>query len=397
MIRAALALLALQAGAQDSKEAEKIEKARSTLLRAAPKPYAAFISADPAKGEVALRLENETAEKAMPIDADAEIRVRGGWGRLEDLAKGERVWTWMRIGRDGKPRAVILIADEISEQDIHQVPYTLAAVDVAKREVVIKRKLDGKTEQSRALKAPEPPAQEGEEYAFGSTRVKLGGTVYVRTAGAELLGLVGAEGLAALKREQRERLDRRLKEEGLQGTVAALHGVVGEVEIVVDHEAMRWARSLKPKDLVKLGLEKPAAAVVVDVRPWNERTRLTLGAGGRDLADLRVGQRLRVLVPEPAAEVLASRFPPDAGRAREGAARTEWFLSSTYCSCSIAGDGCTGMFYTLAACNTMNCGMPNRVRKFVAPLLEKGLSDREVLESMEKEFGPAIWRSHLLR
>jgi len=55
------------------------------------------------------------------------------------------------------------------------------------------------------------------------------------------------------------------------------------------------------------------------------------------------------------------------------------------------------MFYTLSACNTMKCGMPNRVRNFVTPLLEKGLSDKEVLERMEAEFGPGIWRPHLLR
>ena len=55
------------------------------------------------------------------------------------------------------------------------------------------------------------------------------------------------------------------------------------------------------------------------------------------------------------------------------------------------------MFYTLAACNTMTCGMPNQVRKFVRPLLDKGLSDREVFEAMEKEYGPSMWKSHLLR
>ena len=72
-------------------------------------------------------------------------------------------------------------------------------------------------------------------------------------------------------------------------------------------------------------------------------------------------------------------------------------LASTYCSCSIAGDVCTGMFYTLAACNTMTCGMPKRVRGFVGPLIEKGLTDREIFEKMEAELGPAIWKPHLLR
>jgi hypothetical protein len=55
------------------------------------------------------------------------------------------------------------------------------------------------------------------------------------------------------------------------------------------------------------------------------------------------------------------------------------------------------MFYTLAACNTMKCAMPNRVRGFIRPLLAKGLSDADVLGEMEKEYGAAIWRPHLLR
>lgn len=55
------------------------------------------------------------------------------------------------------------------------------------------------------------------------------------------------------------------------------------------------------------------------------------------------------------------------------------------------------MVYTLAACNSMKCGMPNRVRGFVRPLVEKGLTDKEILAEMEREFGAAIWRSHLLK
>jgi hypothetical protein len=117
-----------------------------------------------------------------------------------------------------------------------------------------------------------------------------------------------------------------------------MHALVGEVEVVVDHEAMKWARALKPGDVVKILFDKPVSAAVLETRPWNERTRVTLALSGRELADARVGQRIRLGVPEPAAEILKSRLPPDAGRAREGAARLEWFLESTYCSCSIAGD-----------------------------------------------------------
>jgi hypothetical protein len=170
--------------------------------------------------------------------------------------------------------------------------------------------------------------------------VKAGGALYVRTTGSELLGVADAVGVSSMKETQKGALEERWKRDGIPATLGAMHALVGEVEVVVDHEAMKWARALKVNDVVKIRVEKekPINAAVLDVRPWNERTRVTLAVSGRDLADARVGQRIRLSVPEPAAEVLKSRLPPDAGRPREGAARLEWFLESTYCSCSIAGD-----------------------------------------------------------
>lgn len=376
---AALLLIA----SQDS-DADKITKDRASLLRTAQKPLATFVGAE--RGQVRLVPDKETAEKAWAVDPEAEVRVQGWWGRLEDLAPGERVWAWVRLDRAGKPRAVFMIADELSEQDIHQVPYTLASLDVEKGEVALKRTLDRKNEQTRTLRLR--AAADG---------LKPGDTVYVQTAGEEVRRIVNAEGLTALKEAQKARVEERLRKDGLPGTVTALHALIGEVEISFDHEGMRWARALKGGEIVRVNLESPIKAAVTEVRPWNERTRVSLVAVGRELADLSVGQRVKVAVPEPAADILRSKIPPDAGRPRDPAARAEWFLASTYCSCSIAGDGCTGMFYTLAACNSMKCGMPNRVRGFVRPLIQKGLPDSEILERMEEEYGPAIWKPHLLK
>ncbi len=383
MIRTAATILGLLWAAQDPGTVEKISKERTTLLRTALKTHAAFAGFDPARGEVRLHVEGEKDERTWPIDADAEVRIHGVWGGLEDLVKGERVWVWVRPDREKKPRAIFMIADEISEQEIHRVPYRIVTTDP----LVIGRKLDGKTEQSRTLK----PA------AGVAVQAKPGDTVYVQTAGGDLVRIVDADGLAALKAEQRERLAARWRKDGLPGSVATVHIPTGEIEVVLDHEAMRWGRALKPGDAVTLRFADPVKAAVLEMRPWNERTRLTLAVVGRELPELEGIRRVRVAVPEPSAELLATMIPPDAGRPREGAARVDWFLSSTYCNCSIAGDVCTGMFYTLSGCNSMTCGMPKRVRGFVAPLLEKGLSDKEVLGAMEKEFGEGIWRPHLLR
>ncbi|HLF93808.1 MAG TPA: hypothetical protein VJB14_10105 [Planctomycetota bacterium] len=400
----ALAALSLLAAVQNPPPPDSIQKERATLLRSALKPYGAFQGVD-RDGRLLLRAEGEKEDKAWTVDPDAEIRLRGTWGAIEDLVPGERLWVWIRLDRESKPRAVFMITDEISEQDIHQVLYTLVSADAVEKSVVVRRKLDGKKEQTRTLKVHPSAAlsREGDDFVFRSAspetvaRARPEASVYVQTANEEIVRLVDVEGLAKLKEAQKARVEERWRKIGLPGTLVGLHLLSGEIDLAMDHEAMRWARSLKSGDLVTLKLAKPVQAMVQEVRPWYERTRLTLVCAGRNLADVAAGHRIRLGITEPAAEALASRLPTDSGRPREAAARAEWMLASTYCACSIAGDGCTGMYYTLAACNGMTCGMPNRVRKFVKPLIEKGDSDREVFERMETEFGLSIWKPHLLR
>jgi hypothetical protein len=393
-----LALLVVFAAPQDPKGAEKILKERATLLRSTKKLYALFLEADPRKNEIRLRSEESGQEMIWTVDVDAEIRVHGWWGALEDLKRGDRLWFWVRPEREGRPPAVLMVADEISEQDIHQIPYALGSIDAARRRVELRRKPDGKKEEVRSLEmsAALTLSDEG-ELLLGTARAKPRDTVFVQTSGRELLRWVSPEGLADLKRLQKERLEARWRKNGLPGSVTGLHAVTGEIEILLDHEGMRWGRFLKGGDPVKIHLEKDLDAVALEVRPWNERTRVLLATSGKEIADVPLGGRLRIGIPEPPSEILASRLPSDAGRVREGSARAEWVLASTYCACSIAGDGCTGMYYTLASCNGMTCGMPNRVRKFLAPLIEKRMPDKELFEAMEKEFGPAIWKPHLLR
>ena len=362
---------------------DPIAKERTSLLRHSLKPHAAFLGMT-SDGRVRLRVENDPQEKEWPLDPEAEVRVHGTWGAVADLAVGERVWAWVRVDRKNEPRAVFMIADEISEQDIHQVPYTVASVEA--RTVVVRRKLDGKTEQSRTLKV-----------AASLAMPKVGEELYIQTSGEELVRVATAETLVALKAAQTAKLEKRWRLEGLPGTVTGLHLLSGEIELTLDHEAIRWGRSLKSGDKVELNLGKDVEASVIEVRPWYERTRVTMASIGVNLSDVTVGRRIRLSIEEPKAEVLKSPIPLDAGRPREAGARAEWMLASTYCGCTIHGDVCTGMFYTLAACNTMTCNMPNQVRKFVRPLIDKGMSDKEIFEGMEKEFGASIWKPHLLR
>src|SRR5262249_48859091 len=119
---------------------------------------------------------------------------------------------------------------------------------------------------------------------------------------------------------------------------------------------------------------------------------------GTDQTDLSVGQRTRLKMTAPSEEVDTAQLPPDLDQPRTKPERVEWFLASIYCTCKVKGDGCTGHFYTLASCNPNACGMPNQMRKTVAALVDKGLTDKQIFEELlkMKEHGPDLLRAHLI-
>jgi hypothetical protein len=94
--------------------------------------------------------------------------------------------------------------------------------------------------------------------------------------------------------------------------------------------------------------------------------------------------------------VESAALPPDIGQPRSKAERVEWFLASIYCTCGVPGDVCTGHFYTLASCNPNGCGMPNMMRREIAEMIDKGMTDRQIFEAILKEQGPGLLRPHLM-
>ena len=96
------------------------------------------------------------------------------------------------------------------------------------------------------------------------------------------------------------------------------------------------------------------------------------------------------------AEVENALLPPDIGRPRSKPERIDWFLASIYCTCGVAGDVCTGHFYTLASCNPNGCGMPNAVRKDIAGMIDQGWSDQQIFARLQKDQGPNLFHPHLM-
>jgi hypothetical protein len=395
---AALVAATPQAGpADDANDARKAannikEVAGSAeFLRLLPKRFAFLQNVDPARREVSLLIEGETLRKTWPLTPDAEVKFHGWWGRLDQFHLHDRVWVWFKTDRRQQPAAVAMLADELSEQDIHgRVLAVLARQD---RNVTLKV---GDQENRRKLKTTAATSVYCGKARASLNSLQVGEAVYVQSSGDEARLILDRPAFDLLRAEQKAALRKRWLDQGLPGTVSFLHIFSGEMDLLLDHEAMRWARSLKLGDKVTLQATPPIPAVVKSVQPWRERTQLRLVVNGVDQADLTAGQRLYLHMNAPPAEVENALLPPDIGLSRTRTERIEWFLASIYCPCGIAGDTCTGHFYTLASCNPNGCGMPRAMRQQIAQKIDRGLSDQQIFEALLKEQGPHLLHPHLM-
>jgi hypothetical protein len=369
---------------------DKVKEIAGTaeFLRSVPKYFATLKAVDTAQQRVTLLIEGETLPKVWSLVPDAEIKRAGWWARLDQFPPNDRVWVWFETDRRQQPRAVSMICDELSEQEIHGggvVLETHQGSDLTVKPAV------GKI---RTIRMDKSAVFRGSAKATVE-EFKKGEKVYVQTTpqGARLILDVAA--FAIQKDQQKATLRKIWTERGLPGTVVFLHRFSGEMDFVLDHEGMRWGRSLKPGDAVRLQTASPIPAVVKQVKPWRERTEVRLVVAAADMGDLTVGQRLALHMSPPVMDVDLAQLPPDIDRPRSKTERIEWFLASMYCPCGVSGDTCTGDFYTLASCNPNACGMPHFMRQTIAAKIDKGLTDRQIFEELLKEQGPDLLRQHL--
>ena len=106
--------------------------------------------------------------------------------------------------------------------------------------------------------------------------------------------------------------------------------------------------------------------------------------------------KLRGVAPLPESDdSLPTGLGYTAHSARE---RIDWLTATVYCPCMMHDD-CAGHFLTLAACNVgpvKPCGMALRIRAEIAGMLDEGLADRQVLETLREHHGPKVLRPHML-
>ncbi len=310
----------------------KMIAGKAEFLRLLPKLFGVVRAVDAKAHTVTLLLDGDKVAKVWNVEPDAEVKIAGWWGRLEQLKAGDKIWVWLKLDRHKNPISVAMIADAASAAEIRFDPLAKAK----------------------------------------------------------------PEAVAVDSSLQKDWLRKLWIVEGLPGSLAFVHNFSGELDLLLDHEAMRWGRSLKAGDAVELTGDAPIKAIVKSVAPWRERTQVRLVVGELQASELKPGQRIHLKMATPAKDVEDSAYPPDLGRERTKDERVEWFLASIYCSCRVGKDTCTGMFYTLASCNPNGCGMPNFTRDEIRDFIAKGKTDKEIWDALLKDRGPLMLKPHLL-
>lgn len=354
------------------------------FLRLLPKPFATIKAIDAKARTVTLMLDGEKVSKVWPVEPDAEIKVAGWWGRLDDFAAGQRVWVWLKLDRHKNAKSIAMLADELSEKEIH-----------------------GEWWQARKTKHLNTDPNQPHLYEYSLSREKLTKTVLVPasvevheqavllTRRNERDELISLPRFGELKAAQRQKLAARWSRDGLPGTATFIHVFSGEMDVMLDHEAMRWGRFLKKGDVCTIAVDPPIKAVVRQVTPWRERTVVRLVVGELAASDLPLGSRIGLIVPVPPKDIEELPYPTDIDRPRSKDERIEWFLASMYCVCGVGNDICTGDFYTLASCNPNGCGAPNQTRKEIGKLIDAGKTDRQIWDDLVKDRGPEMTLPHL--
>ena len=359
--------------------------------------FAILKAAEPRRQVVSLLIDGESEPSEWPVIPSAELWCSGWWGRLDQFAVGDRVWVWFKTDRDKHPIAVSLLADELSEQDLY-APVRVKAVNNLSSDhaTAILETAKGGKSALRTVKLAKAEFFRGDaRTAFDG--LKVGETVHVQTMGENARLILDVTAFATRRAEQKTLLRQRWVDEGLPGTVAFEHPERHEVELLLDHEGMRWGRSLKTGEKVTLVAGNPILAEVRQLRTWRERTQVLLSVAGSDESAFTVGKRVHIRLVVPPAETDNDELPAGLDQARSKSERVEWLMSSAYCPCMMH-DSCAGHFFTLAACDSGGktpCGMAKQTREEIAEMIDQGHTDRQIFDELLKDRGPKLLRPHM--
>src|SRR5438445_5872144 len=187
---------------EPKKVAEKIKEVAGSaeFLRSVPKRFATLKAVAPAKHRATLLIEGEDLPKVWPLVPDAELKIAGWWGRLDQFRAGDRVWVWFKTDRQQQPVAISMIADELSEQDIHGPGVT---VEARTAESISLKPSVGKSRTLRTAKT----------IGTALNSIQVGDKVFVQSAGADARLIIDKTGFERRRAEQKAMLQKRWMDE----------------------------------------------------------------------------------------------------------------------------------------------------------------------------------------
>lgn len=363
----------------------------SSLVRV----FGRFESVDPATRTLTFVEDGSGARRTQPLVTDTDVLIQEQPAQFSDLRAGERVWLALDRGRSSAEYgAVRFVTDEPTYQALHGAWYTVEGVEPGSRAVTL---VAGARLQGQRLTLP---AAAGFRLRAGSRQEGLealqpGMVVRYQTRHAEgrceIAAAISQLGWALEKARRGAELDTALEAQGAPAHLLAADG--SDWQVLVHRAGSAWARGLRAGDSLPLRLADGTTATgrVTGLGPWGEKTRVALQVSGRPAPP--PGTLFRVMVPRPR----LSSLPAGLGIAAQPEERIEWFLSSIYCTCSIAGDRCTGHLFTLSLCDHKGCGKPNSMKQVLSGYIREGLTDAEILKRLLAEEGPELLVPHLLR
>jgi hypothetical protein len=362
-------------------------------LDATARHFGILKNVDPAHERVTVLVEGEKDPKEWPLSPGAELWCAGWWSRLDQFTIGDRVWLWFAKDHAGQPVAIALLADELSEQALY-APVMIKAVEPTG--TVSFETVRASKPIMRTVKLSNAEVYRGDSKARQDS-LKVGDTVYLQTVGEHARLVLDAAGFEQRRVGQKKALAKRWIDEGLAGTLMFSHPDSHEVELVLDHEGMHWGRSLQAGDEVTLQAKTAIPGSVRRLRPWRERTQVSVRLEGSGPA-LTAGQRVKLRLAAPPAAADCDSIPKGLNRSVSKTDRVEWLMSSIYCTCTM-NDVCAGHVFTLAACDAgpgHTCGLAKSTRPELANMIDQGQTDVQIFEKLLKDRGPKLLGPHML-
>lgn len=359
------------------------------------KTFGRVIRVEPSLRQIVLQADSETQERVVPWTAQTEFYWHGGWGEGTNFVMGQRIYLMAYADTNKQWTAAHTVSDEMSLQGMSR-PYVLKHFDKELSRVVLTDELGRKApveanvdQRSILVSSTSEPLVAGQACYYNS-----------RIKGEERVVMELLDG-PSFQSERALRFERQLEAvatNGLGGTILSMQTESNRLTLMIRRADAWIGRTLQVGDKGRLQLvgraDAPRRLTVMEVHPDYARLRVVVEVPANNLSQFQPGDEIRVLAKTP--KILDPMVPVDLGRFTTRQERTDYFLSSTYCTCGMMGTACAGHWNTLAACKIHGCGLPDLVTGLIHEWIAGGKTDAQILELLRQRHGELVLKQHRL-